>query len=690
MSHSRRTVAAILLAISSPATAIDEPHRLREIVVTATGTEHAIEDAPVPTQVIRREQIEATTSTNVAEVLDQVPDIYVRRNDQFRLGASTVRMQGADPNKVLILLDGKRFRGGIDGVVDLRNIPVNNIERIEIIRGPSSSLYGSDAMAGVINIITRSGGEEPSLQLTTAGGNFGRVLLTGAHGYRIGPVSYFLSASHDEFQIARQFGEISRQFAGPSSDAKQAHNNVFGTLTVDATSRQKATVMVDVAPIREGPQSDKLNLTTGADWTWAADDLTNYGLGFARYGFSRENTLPGFEEDVDYANWSGDVRLSRSFLNGLAGEQHLLSLGTHLRAQSLDAAGTRRVTESGGVFETPNVDEGLMQISPFVQDEILAGPHWSVVAGSSFDKVQGYGINASPRLTLSWRPTDAYRLAGLVGRGFRAPDLLQLHDVDANNIVVVRDRITGYVILGNPNLAPETDLGTNLSFEGRPFAGLWIAANVFRHDFRKLIEVTVACATATTCRPGFVNPFPKLSGQIFQFENVGKAVTQGFDVSLSVQPLTLLGHGSPPHGLRLGLAYGYLYSKNKSGRPGEDGKELPFRPPHRFLPSLTYTHSTLGSEVKLWAEYEDRAFTDLTNSPDFIARSHWLFNLRLEQRFLPLLRLAGIGPAGPSLFDGAAVFFEGNNVFDEEFGLTTPMGRVAGRASFLAGVIYRM
>jgi outer membrane receptor for ferrienterochelin and colicins len=118
---------------------------IAESVVTGTKTPHSVEDAPVPTQVISRDEVVESSTTNVVETLNQVPDIYVQRNQEFGLGASVVRMQGADPNKVAILLDGQRFRGGVDGVVDLRDIPIDNIEQIEIIRGPASSLYGSDA-----------------------------------------------------------------------------------------------------------------------------------------------------------------------------------------------------------------------------------------------------------------------------------------------------------------------------------------------------------------------------------------------------------------------------------------------------------------------------------------------------------------------------------------------------------------
>ena len=82
------------------------------IVVTGTRTEHAEADAPVPTQVIDREEIEAVATDNVEVLLSQIPDLYVRRNEEFGLGASTVRMQGLDANKTAILIDGRRFRGG--------------------------------------------------------------------------------------------------------------------------------------------------------------------------------------------------------------------------------------------------------------------------------------------------------------------------------------------------------------------------------------------------------------------------------------------------------------------------------------------------------------------------------------------------------------------------------------------------
>lgn len=667
---------------SSPEYALDE------IVVTGTKTRHRVDEAPIPTQVISKEEISRTSAATIEEVLDQVADIYVRRNDQFRLGASTVRMQGADPNKVAILLNGRRFRGGIDGVVDLRDIPAQNIERIEIVRGPASNLYGSDAMAGVINIITRAGTEKPSVKGTIGAGNFGRFLAAASHGYRIGDLSYFFSAQHDEIEIAQLFGEISGQYAGAASDAKQTRDNLFLTLDYRPLTAHRFSLTGDYTPVREGPKSTKHNLTTTLGWDWQIAPLADFFLNASRYGFERDNQLQGFEEDVSYEDWSGEARLAYNLLRGIWIDSHLFSIGHRLRTESLDSASLAFRSGSGSVILDPgDVHASTMLNSTYLQDEITLGEHVTAVIGTSVDVHRYFGAHVSPRFNLTWRPSDRYRISGTVGRGFRAPDLLQLFDVDPNNITISRDRIGGYVILGNRDLQPETDLGSSLSFEARPWDGFSTTLSLFRHNFHNLIGVALECATSTICQPGFTNPFPQLSGQIFRYQNISSAITQGLDIGFAIDPATLL-QWRTPHRIGLQLNYAHLYSRNTSDRPGDKHKELPFRPPHRFLPAITYRNNTNGLDVKLWGEYEDRTYTDVSNSADFIARSHWLWNGRLALRPAQLLGASRLPSWVRQGYDWMSFFIEGTNLTDEEFGLLTPMGRIAGRRTFLAGVQY--
>lgn len=661
-----------------------EVHSLEDIVVTGTRTPYRADEAPVPTQVIRREEIMATTSDNIADVLDQIPGLYVRRNEEFRLGASTVRMQGADPNKVAILLNGRRFRGGVDGVVDLRDIPAASVERIEIIRGPASSLYGSDAMGGVINIITRQAGATPTFDAAIAGGSFGRVLGRASHGYSEGPFSYFLSYQHDEIELAQQFTDPSEQYEGDAADAKQTRDDLLAQLAYDVTPQHTVSFISDYAPIREGPLSQRDNVTLGGAYDAALTEMTSANADVNWYYFDRSNALPGFEEDVTFREWDAGLRGLHTFLHGIRGEQHQLSVGYRFNHEQLASAG-RSVGEAANAVALPGVDAHAYQHSPYFQDEIVLGERWSAVVGASADVHNRYGVEINPRGTISWRPHDNYRLAVTVGRGYRAPDLLQLYDRDFNNVGAGSN---AYVILGNPDLEPETDLATTITGEAQPFPGLRATVDLYRHEFRNLIGVSIVCFAGTCTRPGFENPYPGVVNQVFRYENVRKAITQGVELSLRLEPLRWLLSEPGNHDVRLDLGYGYLHSRNKGGIASEDGNQLPLRPPHRVLPGVTYRHRAWGSEIHWFGEYESDTYTDLANNEDLVARNHWLWSFHVEQRLSPLLFLLPSAAPVERTVRGLSVFADGYNVFDQEFGLATPRGQFAGHATFLAGVAF--
>ncbi len=195
------------------------------------------------------------------------------------------------------------------------------------------------------------------------------------------------------------------------------------------------------------------------------------------------------------------------------------------------------------------------------------------------------------------------------------------------------------------------------------------------------------------CQPGFVNPFPELQGPIFSFANVSAAQTQGFDFSIDLFPLdwvsdlpsSLMGHD-----VKLTGGYGYLDTENQSGLPGEDGKQLPFRPKNRVLPSLTWAHDGWDTTVRLWGQYESEIFTDLANTQEGRIRPHWFWNFKLSQELGGAVRLF-CGEA-PRWLEGAGVFVQGLNVFDEVLeaaAIAAQERQFSARASFLGGVTYR-
>lgn len=133
---------------------------LEEVVVSATRTDRSVEDLPMPVTVLGREKIQQTGGVRLSEVLREQTGLQIASDH----GAG-LQMQGLDSDYILILLDGEPLIGRTAGTFDLDRISVSNIERIEILRGPSSAIYGSEAMAGVINIITKSGTQPKTANL---------------------------------------------------------------------------------------------------------------------------------------------------------------------------------------------------------------------------------------------------------------------------------------------------------------------------------------------------------------------------------------------------------------------------------------------------------------------------------------------------------------------------------------------
>lgn len=155
-------------------------YQAAEVVVTATRTKIALSDSPFPVELIERLQIQAMNGSTVADVLRNSNGVFLR--DYGSNGAlKTISMRGASSAQVLVLLNGVRFNSMQNGLVDLSLLPLNDVERIEIVRGGSSALYGADAVGGVVNIMTRPSGSDFRVRAEGSTGSFGfrRYLVEG-------------------------------------------------------------------------------------------------------------------------------------------------------------------------------------------------------------------------------------------------------------------------------------------------------------------------------------------------------------------------------------------------------------------------------------------------------------------------------------------------------------------------------
>ena len=155
-----------------------ESYKFDEVVITGTRTEKKLLEVPVRTEVVTREEIEQTHARDLKEALEDVPGLLLRQTHGKQ--GQEVWMQGFDSDRVLILLDGERLTATTGSTVDLTQITTANIERIEIIKGATSALYGSEAMGGVINVITKSPTKPLSFTFQSDAGSYGNKNREGA------------------------------------------------------------------------------------------------------------------------------------------------------------------------------------------------------------------------------------------------------------------------------------------------------------------------------------------------------------------------------------------------------------------------------------------------------------------------------------------------------------------------------
>ncbi|MEO1272510.1 MAG: TonB-dependent receptor plug domain-containing protein, partial [Myxococcota bacterium] len=331
------------------------------IVVTGSRTEKRLADTPVATEVITREEMIQAGAENVAEVLQEKAGVQINRS----FAGATVQMQGLGSEYVLVLVDGQRVNGRIGGAVDMERFTVENIERIEIVRGASSALYGADALGGVINIITRKadqpfrveanakvGTTQTPSSLDSADG----IDLRGSLSAKSGGTSGRLTGSWHDFEAYD---------LDPSNEATtgsaRSQQDVTGQLTFELGSDvdlglrgeyvQRRLEGVDVSG--SGATFDRLNISEYAMFSAQPSVELGDGARFKAlmgYAIFRDqflsdqrfdDSLDTYEETLEH---TGELRLQLDL--PLADAEHLLTLGVEgfvevLNADRLDSQGER-------------------------------------------------------------------------------------------------------------------------------------------------------------------------------------------------------------------------------------------------------------------------------------------------------------------------------------------------------------
>jgi outer membrane receptor for ferrienterochelin and colicins len=446
---------------------------LDAIVVTASRREQRLAEVAVETAVLDAAALRRSGAPDLAAVLAEQSGLQL---DGGTPAGAGIQMRGFDSRRVLVLLDGQPLVGRVDGNFDLSRLPVSMVERVEVVKGPQSTLYGSEALGGVINIITQRA-ESPgwSAGLTTGAGTQGRLEAAGDLQWRRGDVGVTLDGGARTIDLAPGITGSSGTFA--------RRGNGMATVAWDLAPRTRATG--SVLAVRESQRYRTGQLFRFADNTqWAARTALERQTVAGRLSgslhatafdhLSRASTLD--------APVSGDGDRDRQTLvqaealwNAAVGRV-AIDAGTQLRREAIVAD---RVLDRR---------RHVASAEPFVQ--LTASSRTaSVVPGVRVSWSDRWGRFVAPRLAAMWRPVEPVALRASVGRGFRAPDFKELY-LDFVNPAA------GYAVVGNEALRPERSTTTSLSLEytGRV---VWGRAGVFRNAYRDFIETSEPDAGGT-------------------------------------------------------------------------------------------------------------------------------------------------------------------------------------------------
>lgn len=533
------------LASLNPAIADEPGTRLGEVVISAAGFEQDIIKAPASITVITREELEAQQITTLADALRGIQGVNVNSLDarDGKTGNQSISLRGLPREYTLVLIDGIRQNpmGNItpNSFNDSQSVfipPVAAIERIEVIRGPMATLYGSDALGGVVNIITRNPTDE------------WRGAASVGHTFQSD--SDFGAKSIAEAYVAGPLAEtLSLQLYGRVFDRARSDIDIAGVVKPRLITSDTPTMGQNPVKARTYTAGGKLLLTPDTTHEFSlAFNVTeqNYDnkrgdIGaLSRTGApaaSACNTTPapnfcrGYERELEFnrnqltLGYTGrfdagmlETRLTRDFLEtrgrtiplnsglnpALEGSGRKLQLETWiLDARYITGIGNHLIT-IGGQYIDPKMKDGLWggasnsvrQHSLFVEDEWSITDTVTLTGGLRYDNNDAFSGQWTPRVAAVWNATDNWTFKGGVGQGFRTPYLEQL----TSGIIGFGSQ--GSVpLFGNPNLDPERSTNYEVSALYND-ARLSAQATLFHNRLKDLIEAGTGANAGTSLNVG--------------------------------------------------------------------------------------------------------------------------------------------------------------------------------------------
>jgi vitamin B12 transporter len=534
-----------------------------EIVVTPYYVPTSIARAGSAVTVIKRDQIERSSAATVADVLRTAPGVSVTESGGVG-GQALVSLSGGEPQHTLVLIDGVRVNdpASARNQFDFATFSVTDVERIEILRGPQSALYGSDAIGGVINIITRRPPGGSTASATVEAGSYGTVRTTLSGGGTVDGASLYASGTFFNTNGFSRVGD--RDHGEPDATLKYA-----GTLrgTVDPGEGARLDFAVD--GYHQASDIDKSATVDAAGYTSERDLLSAY----ARFSFS------SLADRLDHSFTAFGTRNTRHFVEALVPERVTDYRGTSVGAEyqgNLHLDGNRSLLmgarfEQESAFQQrsdkaePAYDDTRHLYAGYLLYQLPVGYRTNLSFAGRYDgEIGGDGFLTGRATAVYAFPEAEARVRGSIGTGAKRP--------------------TAFQFSYNDDLLPEQSIGADIGFDRTLHDGrVDVSVTGFWNRYHNLIDYEGDFITGT-------------------YENITEAETAGVEVATSANLV---------RGVLTGTAsYTYLYSRNLA-----TGLPLERRPAHSGAVALTYTgirdFTATLSAVVIGARYNNDAATDL-------------------------------------------------------------------------------
>ncbi len=692
MSLPLRSTLAVAIALASASTlavAQEAPIQLGDVVVSAAGFEQKITEAPASISVISGQALQQKRYNNLAQALGDVEGIDIGQSTG-KTGGLNISIRGMPSEYTLILIDGRRQNaaGNVtpNGFGETRNSfmpPLSAIERIEVIRGPMSTLYGSDAMGGVVNIITKKVANAWSGSLTLdhtfqENSDYGDTGNTSF--YASGPlIDNLLGLQLRASLFDREASNLSYDNGVALSQRGPApvegRNNNLGA-RLSFTPHQDHDFGLDIERGRQRYNNDESQLGTLDQRPSAADPnggrisgyddelrfereqiaLTHTGrfsIGTLESSLMRSTTeslgrtIPGSNAGNDFGQPVPAIPSLR-----IGDDRELETTNLVLDSKLVAPIGENHIATLGGQWWEAEMTDGIASEdfeqttwALFAEDEWRLRDDLALTLGARYDDHEAFGGHVSPRAYLVWNASDRWTLKGGVSRGYKAPDLNDLHS-GINGVTGQGRTIT----IGNPDLKPEESTSYEIGAYFDSLAGFDANATLFLNQFtNKIAEGDPIADPLCVGNAG---------GTCTQKINVDEATTRGLELAARwafAPRWTLSGN------------YTYTDSEQKSGK--NQGQPLTNTPEH--LANLKLGWQT-SERLDLWLTGEYRGerarvtstYANLANANGSRSTSQSIYDaLGKETKAYTLFHLGGSYKAADNVTLNATIY----NLLDKDF-----------------------